>query len=601
MLNHRPWGLSILFIGMLLAQADEQVVVNEVTFLGNNSLPKRELKKNINIKESFLFSKTKLNRRILKLDALKIKNFYQSHGFLNTSVRDSFAITENQADIYFIISEGQQRFVSKIDINGNNLIIDKIILNYLKLRINKPLNPIALKTNISLIEEKYHSLGKLFASIKIERTITDSAYIAIDIVEGPDVHVQNTYIEGADSSHHLYIKRELTISKHDLFDLDEIQKSQRQLLEAGQYSFANIYPVRYMQSDSLVNLVAEVRYFPKREISSEGGFVPIEVGGFTTSGPGAFLQWKNRSLFGSAIRFSTKTSLEIPTDEGLRYPLYSINMDLENQWFMGVRFPTKVQLLYEVYKKYRAGDEPSIQRYGFNWSTINRLSETSFIEFGMRWEKFNQEKSDGTRIDVEQRMISLKTKLDYADHPVYPSRGVVFTGDLFSIGGPVGGTREYQKVDAGIQLYLPFPGKTVFAGRIKYGMIFNWDEDYNNVEDVLFEKYYLGGTKTLRGWKALQFPETQEPDSLFLNGKEIRFLTNGELRFPIVGSLGGAIFADGGQLWDFDERVNLKNLQWDAGAGITYSSPFGPIRLEYAYQIDDPEKWEVLVDVLYAF
>ncbi len=586
-------------MGMLFAQTEKQVFVNDITFLGNKSIRDKQLEKNINLKESFLFSKTEFDRRILKLDAFTIKNYYQSQGFLNTFVRDSFSVTDNQADIYFIISEGQQSFVNKIEINGNNLITDKTILNFLKLKINKPLNLIALKTNVSLVEEKYHRLGKLFAGIKIEKTIIDSAYIIIDIVEGKDVHVQNIYIEGADSSHHLYIRRELTISKNDLYNLDDIQKSQRQLFETGQYSFANIYPVRFTQSDSLVNLVVEVRYFPKMEITSEGGFVPIEFGGLTLSGPGAFLQWKNRSLLGSTIRLSTKTSLEIPTEAGLRYPRFSINVNLENQWFMGVRFPTKVQLLYEVYKKYGASDKPSIQRTGFNWSTINRLSETSFIEFGMRWEKFNQQET-GSK-DVEQRMISLKTKLDYADHPVYPTRGVVFTGDIYSIGGLLGGTREYQKADAGIHLYLPLPRKTVFASRIKYGMIFNWDKEYNQFEEVLFEKFYLGGTKTLRGWNALQFPVTQSVSDINLNGKEIRFLTNGELRFPIMGSFGGEIFVDGGQLWDEYKHIDLKNLQWDAGVGITYSSPFGPVRLEYAYQIDDPENWEVLLDVLYAF
>ncbi len=68
-----------------------------------------------------------------------------------------------------------------------------------------------------------------------------------------------------------------------------------------------------------------------------------------------------------------------------------------------------------------------------------------------------------------------------------------------------------------------------------------------------------------------------------------------------MGSIGGVIFADGGQLWDFDQHVNFEHLQWDAGAGITYSSPFGPVRLEYAYQINNPENWEFLLDVLYAF
>ena len=148
----------------------------------------------------------------------------------------------------------------------------------------------------------------------------------------------------------------------DLYSLNNVLLSQRRLLETGQFSFTNIYPVKHVQSDTMVNMVVEVRYFPKREISSEGGFVPIEFGGLTLSGPGAFLQWKNRSLFRSPTRLSAKTSVDIPTEQGLQYPRLKIDFNLENQWIFGLRFPTKVQSLYELYKKYGSRDNPFIQR-----------------------------------------------------------------------------------------------------------------------------------------------------------------------------------------------------------------------------------------------
>ncbi|MFQ6676940.1 MAG: outer membrane protein assembly factor [Fidelibacterota bacterium] len=599
MLKPNRWGITFLFLGMILCQTDDQIFVDHIYFIGNHSLRKSLLEQHIHLEESILFSKTKFDKRILKLDGLTIKNFYQSKGFLGTTVRDSFAIIDGKADVYFIVNEGERTFVKYIDLKGNTLISDKIIMDILKLKKGKPLNPVALKMNIKLIEEKYHHLGKLFVKINIGQTVTDSASISIEVNEGPYVHVKNKYIEGADSSDYPYIQRELIISSNDLYDLEKLQKSQRQLLETGQYSFVNIYPVRYLQSDSLVNLVTEVRYFPKREISSEGGFVPIEFGGLTLSGPGAFVQWKNRSLFGTNVRLSTKSSLEIPTEEGLRYPRFSMDINLENQWLLGVRFPTKIQTLYELYKKYGASDEPFIRRYGFNWSTINRLSETSFIKFGMRWEKFNQKNNDTK--DVEQRMISLKTKLDYSDHPVFPTRGIILTGDIYSVGGLLGGNRDYQKVDGGLQTYIPVTRKITFATQMKFGIMFNWDSTYNEFEEILLEKFYLGGTKTMRGWKALQFPKHRTAPNIFLNGNEIRFLVNGELRFPIIGNYGGELFIDGGQLWGTTKDVNLYDLLWDVGAGITYKSPLGPIRLEYAYQIENPSSWEILLDVLYAF
>jgi outer membrane protein assembly factor BamA len=469
----------------------------------------------------------------------------------------------------------------------------------LGLKNNRPFNPVSLNTNLTVVEEKYHRIGKLFSIIDINTELRDSVNIEIIIDEGPDVFINKTFIEGADSSKRYVVNRELYFEKGDIYNLDDVLLSQRRLLETSQFSYVNIYPVKYMHSDTMVNMVIEVRYFPKREISSEGGFVPIEFGGLTLSGPGAFLQWKNRNLFGSTTRLSAKTSIDIPTEQGLRYPRFKVNFNLENQWLLNLRFPTRVQTLYELYKKYGSSENPFIQRYGFNWSSINRITESSYIEFGVRWEKFSQQEKGIS--DVEQRMISLKTKLDYSDNPLSPTKGVVITGDIYSVGGPLRGTREYQKIDTGIRLYIPLPRRIVFASRIKYGQIFDWKEEYNEYEEILFEKFYLGGTKSLRGWNALQYPQKRSTDEIYLNGREIRILTSYELRFPIIGSLGAEVFIDGGQIWNSASEISLSDLSWDAGAGLTYTSPLGPVRLDYAYQLDNPDNWEVLLDVLYAF
>ena len=599
MRNFKYWGIIVLFAGIVCSQSDETLFVNEIYFIGNEVIPDRQLLKNVNLKGSVLFSKTEFDRRILKLDAITIKNQYKSDGFLNTTVRDSFITESNYVDIYFIINEGKRSYINRIDIRGNNQISSRKIQKLLGLKNNRPFNPLALNTNITNVEETYHKIGKLFSIININTEFVDSVNININIAEGPDVYINKTFVEGADSRKQYVVTRDLHFKEGDLYNLDKILLSKRRLLETGQFSLANIYPVKYAQSDTLVNMVVEVRYFPKREISSEGGFVPIEFGGLTLSGPGGYLQWKNRSLFGTTTRLSARTSINIPTEQGLQYPRLKVDFNLENQWLLNLRFPTRVQTLYELYKKYGSSENPFIQRYGFNWSSINRITETSYIEFGVRWEKFSHQEEGVS--DVEQRMISLKTKLDFSDNPLSPTKGVVITGDIYSVGGPLRGTREYQKIDTGIRFYIPLPRRIVFASRIKYGVILDWKEDYNEYEEVLFEKFYLGGTKSLRGWNALQYPQIRSTDEIYLNGKEIRFLTSYELRFPIIGSLGAEVFTDGGQLWDRNSNISLSDLSWNAGAGLTYISPLGPVRLDYAYQLDNPDNWEVLLDVLYAF
>ncbi len=531
--------------------------------------------------------------------SITIKNKYKTDGYLNAAVKDSFTITDNLADVFFIINERDRFYINEISISGNHTFSEKQIKRILKLKKDNYFDPVALNTHITNVEERFHKIGKLFVSIDIQTDITDSVDIEIHIAEGPNVYINKTFIEGADSNMVHFVKRDIYFNNGDLYNLDKILLSQRRLLETAQFSLANIYPVKHAQIDTVVNMVVEVKYFPKREITSEGGFVPIEFGGLILSGPGAFLQWKNRSLFGIPTRLTAKSSVDIPTEAGLQYPRVKMDVNLENQWIFNLRFPTKVQMLYELYKKYGSNENPFIQRYGFNWSSVNRVTETSFIELGIRWEKFDQQ--DGEAEDVEQRMVSIRSKMDYADDPLFPSNGVVVTGDVYSVGGLLGGTREYQKIDLGIRSYIPLPRRVVFASRVQFGMILNWDESYDQYEEILFEKFYLGGTKSLRGWNALQYPVKRNNETIHLNGKINRFLTSAELRIPISGAFGAECFVDGGQLWDSTSSLDLGDLSWNGGVGLTYRSPLGPIRLDMAYQLDDPTKWELLLDVLYAF
>jgi len=104
------WGISILFLGVLYAQHDKILYVNEVFFVGNNSIHERNLSKIVNLKSSFLFSKTEFDRRILKLDAITIKNRYKINGYLNVAVRDSFVTNDNIVDIYEKILYNQTFF-----------------------------------------------------------------------------------------------------------------------------------------------------------------------------------------------------------------------------------------------------------------------------------------------------------------------------------------------------------------------------------------------------------------------------------------------------------------------------------------------------------
>ena len=128
------------FCSVLTAQGD-LINIRSVNISGNESIKKRELMPLLRQRPSnfsFTFKGTSFNKRLLKMDALTLKNFFISKGFLLVEVKESAEIDNNIADIYFEIIEGKQFFVSNVSIEGNiNLSKDEVqkTLNIYK-RIN---------------------------------------------------------------------------------------------------------------------------------------------------------------------------------------------------------------------------------------------------------------------------------------------------------------------------------------------------------------------------------------------------------------------------------------------------------------------------------
>ena len=91
----------------LFAQLNENRAVKSVSFTGNEGFTYRTLLNQLELKPSswLVFSSVEFDRRLLKLDAISLKNFYHSKGYLEAAVKDSFIIIDNEVDIFFIINE----------------------------------------------------------------------------------------------------------------------------------------------------------------------------------------------------------------------------------------------------------------------------------------------------------------------------------------------------------------------------------------------------------------------------------------------------------------------------------------------------------------
>jgi outer membrane protein insertion porin family len=167
---------------------------------------------------------------------------------------------------------------------------------------------------------------------------------------------------------------------------------------------------------------------------------------------------------------------------------------------------------------------------------------------------------------------------DSRDNHLDPTRGSKNT--IYTTVAGLGGDNYFVKSLFDSLWYFPFKWGTTFSlrGRIGYA------KGFSGKDLPLYERFYVGGINTVRG---LGFGEAGPRDE---NGEVIggeqELIFNAEFIFPIEKSirLKGVVFFDAGKSDDsFGDVIDLRTT---AGAGVRWMSPFGPIRIEWGYNID---------------
>ena len=575
------------------------IKINSVTISGNNSIPQKELMPLLRQRPSnfsFTFKGTSFNNRLLKMDAITIKNYFISKGFLLVDVKESYEIIDKKADINFNIVEGKQFFVSKVMISGNQNLSGIQIKKILNLWEGEPFNGVLLNERVAELQKRLEYFSRLFSTIEIEPIISDSVEVIIVINEGEDVYINNTFIEGIEVSDSSLVFRELLYTLGDYYDPEIIEKSKRRLRETGIYSMVNLVPVKVADSDSLVNIIVSLNKYKQREWLSIGGYEPIEFyeGLDPLPALGGFIEWRNRSIFKTNSNFSTKFLIGFPWETNFNLPRLRYDIGFDTNWILGIRWPTKVSSFYETLINYDQENIDQVERYGLEMSQMTMLDERSYFQNITVWENFSDNNTNDYLIsgidsldlnqnsrsvkNLQQRSLSFRFHLDKKDDPLFPKKGYLFDIYLKSTGYFLGGERDYRKLDFSLSFFHSITKKFILATRVKVGRLWSWNQ---SDIDYSYEKFYLGGSSNMRGWEILKY-KTEDGSSGTPVGGIYRYLNNVELRIQLNESLGINIFYDGGILSDNYQDFIKGQMGWNTGFGLTISTPLGPARLDYA-------------------
>jgi outer membrane protein assembly factor BamA len=167
------------------------------------------------------------------------------------------------------------------------------------------------------------------------------------------------------------------------------------------------------------------------------------------------------------------------------------------------------------------------------------------------------------------------------DDLLNPQRGRSVTLQIEQAGTVLPGDFNYTTATADVRAYVPLHARVVLAGRAHAGAI----DPVGGDDDVpFFKRYFLGGSSSLRGWGRFEVAPLSAA-GLPLGGFSL-LETSLELRARVWKTLGLVLFADAGNVWEGTWEYRLSDLRYDVGPGLRYLTPIGPLRADFAYQLN---------------
>ena len=204
---------------------------------------------------------------------------------------------------------------------------------------------------------------------------------------------------------------------------------------------------------------------------------------------------------------------------------------------------------------------------------------------------------------VEERGLlsgpSLGILWNTTDDPFNPKHGEILSLTVDQAGEIWGGKYSFYKITAEARKYLSLGWETVVAGRLKIGLADSIGPAKNY---PLSERFFAGGEKSVRGFDRRELgPLSASNDPL---GGLSLVEGSVELRRPLWGDLGGAVFLDFGQVSTRSFDPPFDDLKFAAGFGASYSTPVGPLRLDIAFPFDPrrgDRSWQIHFNIGASF
>lgn len=612
-----PPGLRhLLLVLPLLAAACAHVdpdreVLRSLDFEGNESISAGAIEERLALTETPFWpwaDPRYFDEGTMSGDRRRLQRFYRASGFYEARVRTRLEREDGEAHVTFLIDEGPATRVQRIEVRGLEALPEEDRQAILRRRL-----PLAVGDRIS--EEGWDQLraelaqrlrNRGYGAAQVAGTVhvdvdARAAVIEARVEPGDRQHFGEVVIAGAVDVPRQTILETVRSSIPDgsRYSDERLIEAQSELMAMGVFSGVRVEPGPVDPATGAVPVVVAVREaaFQTLRLGIGAGVDPASISARATG------NYTHRNFLGGlrTLRFENEVGWAI-LRAGTRVlehgPIGSSTVDF-TQPDLVRRIDLNVRVGYEhdidlAYRfdavKGRVGFPIRLHRslvFTPSWN-VQRiwLTENEGIATTASGENCQLEDGDCVLVFLEERLA-----WDRRDDPLNTRSGWYASLALQQGRSWLGSQSSYDRVLGEARWYQPLPAGWVLALRLEAGVL----EPTGDQRSPITERFYAGGSNSVRGFGYNRLSPQQrrssadtegtlsERDTVPVGGDALLEGTV-ELRIPLAGPLGMALFTDAGNVTVLAEETGeLLRPNVAVGAGVRYATPFGPVRLDVGW------------------
>ena len=573
--------------------------IKEVKIIGVTKFDEEDLLSRLDLKPTHFLSwwskDDRYSRQVLTGDLEKIRSFYMDRGYLDFDIENTtVSISETKKNVYIVIviNEGDKYNFGDIKISGKfyPLKEESIFQNDIKTIKGEVFSRKLLNQSTESINQKLGNYGYAFSNVNpIPDVDKNNLTVGFNyfIEPGKKVYVRRISFIGNERTQDKVLRREMRQFESSYYDKEKIDQSTRRLKRTQYFEGVDIKTVSVPGISDQVDLTVAVK-------EKNTGSVKLGAGASSDEGlVGSFSVTQANFLgTGNTVSATINTS-SVNTVYQVNHidPYFTLD-GISRRLTAYMRETNTKDLDTAQYDKKSYGlgvgfgipmNEFDTVRIGFDVD----MSDISLVDSSpQRYKDYCRDVSGGSSgsCDQNEAVLSIGYSSDKRDSAIYPKSGY-----KYDIGAEITLPlldMQYYQINAKVADYKPLTNEFVWNNKLNLGYAHSYGDD----PYPFFQNYYVGGTNSVRGYKAASIGKQyydESQDDFVSTGGTTKIVAGTSLLFPLPGGLFKdqvrlETFIDGGGVWEEDSDILLDEMRFSAGLSVLWVSPFGPINVSFA-------------------